>query len=247
MDVSSQLYKFSFVLDISLRYISMVTLNLDENISVDGREGIFFAGGRYLTNLEITSLVTMMIMIYMIKMIKMIKMLMMIMIIMILMMIMIIRTMMMILILMIVMIRVDDNISPTRRSPPWWSWTGHDDEDNVYTIIWNKKNNQNNDNEDVDDGDEYWWLYLNHLEISRTSSSEEEERWWRSLSLLMTFGNYVFPRPWRALSSSPSLPSPWSTTFLSSSRWSSIADSATSTTIFWYRQIFFLKICNDTT
>ena len=38
----------------------MVTLNLDENISVDGREGIFFAGGRYLTNLEITSLVTIM-------------------------------------------------------------------------------------------------------------------------------------------------------------------------------------------
>ena len=85
----------------------MVTLNLDENISVDGREGIFFAGGRYLTNLEITSLVTMMIMIYMIKMIKM------------LMMIMIITTMMMILILMIVMMRIDDNISPTRRSPPW--------------------------------------------------------------------------------------------------------------------------------
>ena len=97
-------------MDISLKNISTVTLNLDENISVDGREGIFFAGGRYLTNLEITSLVTMMIMIYMIKMIKMIKMLMM---------IMIIRTMMMILILMIVMMRIDDNISPTRRSPPW--------------------------------------------------------------------------------------------------------------------------------
>ena len=84
----------------------MVTLNLDENISVDGREGIFFAGGRYLTNLEITSLVTMMIMIKMINMLMMIKM---IKVIKMLMMIMIIRTMMMILILMIVMMRIDDN------------------------------------------------------------------------------------------------------------------------------------------
>ena len=93
------------VLDISLKNTSTVTLNLDENISVDGREGIFFAGGRYLTNLEITSLVTMMMM--MVKMMmKMIK-------IRILMRLIIIRTMMMILILMIVMIRIDDDILPT--------------------------------------------------------------------------------------------------------------------------------------